>query len=102
VLGVLPFRRLEHRPATPVVLLGNQNWRSNGSDGEDRDELRGLAAQLRSTAADPQDSLDDPDGPPEPLITRIPLKGSANTQAWSDLCGHDNASERRKKGTIRV
>jgi len=48
-----------------MALFGNQTWQSNGRYGEDSDRSGGLEAQLRTTAADGQDALDEPDGPPE-------------------------------------
>ncbi len=47
-------------------VLGNQIWQSNEFYGVDGISRGGFGRQLRSTAADGQDGLDEPDGPPEP------------------------------------
>ena len=67
-----------------MTILGNQIWQSNGYYGEDGNKLPGLEAQFRTTGVDGEDSLDEPDGPPEPVAQVRVLPGRLAFTGSSD------------------
>ena len=80
-----PVRQLGQPTSKRVAALGNQIWQSNGSYGEDSDQLGGREAQLGSTGPYGKDGLDKPDGPPEPVAQVRVLPGALRVVAGEGL-----------------